>query len=175
VRSIDCKPDVFLLQRVSSEPIENLATELHVECPLEVDVVSERQYEGGCARLRLICRVAAALDISDSCSGMLLKYRAEKLFKTWQPRICTIEGLALVYKGKADGKVRGVVSLKDCVLKPGPAEFEGSIVIRSGTPFPSELKDKKNRSFVQGREYVRARGAKATSDVFSTLIRVADF
>lgn len=108
----------------------------------------------------------AALDISYSCSGMLLKYRAEKLFKTWQPRICTIEGLALVYKGKADGKVRGVVSLKDCVLKPGPAEFEGSIVIKSGTPYPSELKDKKNRSFQQGREYVRARGAKATALCF---------
>jgi hypothetical protein len=89
-------------------------------------------------------------------SGVLLKYRAEKLFKTWQSRICTIEGLALVYKGKADGKVRGVVSLKDCTLKPGPEEFEGSFIIKSGTPFPTDLKDKKNRSFMQGREYVRA-------------------
>ena len=88
-------------------------------------------------------------------SGVLLKYRSDKLFKTWQSRICTIEGLALVYKGKADGKVRGVVSLKDCRVRPGPEEFEGSIVITSGTPYPTQLKDKKNRSFIQGREYVR--------------------
>ena len=92
---------------------------------------------------------------SNASTGLLLKYRADKMFKTWQPRLCTIEGLALVYKGKADGKIRGVVSLKDCVVKPGPAEFEGSFVIKSGTPFPTELKDKKNRSFQQGREYVR--------------------
>jgi hypothetical protein len=100
---------------------------------------------------------------------MLLKYRAEKVFKTWQPRICSIEGLALVYKGRSDGKVRGVVSLKDCAVKPGPAEFEGSISLRSGTPYPTELKDKKNRSFVQGREYVRARCAKATASCFQLL------
>jgi hypothetical protein len=87
-------------------------------------------------------------------TGVLLKYRADKMFKTWQSRICTIEGLALVYKGKADGKVRGVVSLKDCTIKPGPEEFEGSFVIKSGTPFPTDIKDKKNRSFMQGREYV---------------------
>jgi hypothetical protein len=88
---------------------------------------------------------------------MLHKYRAEKLFKTWQPRLCTIEGLALVYKGKADGKVRGVVSLKDCVVRPAAVELgEGAFVIKSGTPFPTEIKDKKNRSFLQGRDYVRA-------------------
>jgi hypothetical protein len=94
--------------------------------------------------------------LTRSVTGMLHKYRAEKLFKTWQPRVCTIEGLALVYKGKADGKVRGVVSLKDCVVRPAAAELgEGAFVIKSGTPFPTEIKDKKNRSFLQGRDYVR--------------------
>lgn len=126
-------------------------------------------------------RTSADLKPSDlecnACTGLLLKYRADKMFKTWQPRLCTIEGLALVYKGKADGKIRGVVSLKDCVVKPGPAEFEGSFVIKSGTPFPTELKDKKNRSFVQGREYVRVLTTRSrphlsltSSDRFSNLI-----
>jgi hypothetical protein len=94
---------------------------------------------------------------ADARTGKLLKYRDDKMFKTWQSRLCSIEGLALVYKGKADGKVRGVVSLKECSIRRGPAEFEASFVIKSGTPFPTDLKDKKNRSFLPGRDYVRAR------------------
>jgi hypothetical protein len=153
---INIDTHALLLQRHSSEPIEKLATELGVECPKEAEVVAARQHEGGplnCAAF------AVAASVGDARIGILLKYRADKVFKTWQSRICSIEGLALVYKGKADGKVRGVVSLKDCSVRRGPAEFEASFVIKSGTPFPTDLKDKKNRSFLPGRDYVRARRA----------------
>ncbi len=163
-----------MLQRVSSEPIEKIAAELGVQCPVEADVVSERQHEGECA---CCCScVANSPAVAHPCTGLLLKYRADKMFKTWQPRIVYIEGLALVYKGKADGKIRGCVSLKDCILKPGPAELgEGSFVIKSGTPFPTELKDKKNRSFLQGRDYVRSlHASKAASILFRSLFS-ADF
>ena len=166
VRSMVCLVAILVVHMMrhlflySSVPCSALAVNPLKKQPQNSTCSAQRKlmlFQSGSTKVN--ARASTDLKPSDSESnastGLLLKYRADKMFKTWQPRLCTIEGLALVYKGKADGKIRGVVSLKDCVVKPGPAEFEGSFVIKSGTPFPTELKDKKNRSFQQGREYVR--------------------